>query len=31
MAPAPFFNEGLQVIKQVLTEKEFSELNEALA
>jgi len=30
MAPAPFFNEGLQVIKQVLTEKEFSELNEAL-
>lgn len=31
MAPAPFFNEGMQVIKRVLTEKEFDELNKALA
>ena len=31
MAPEPFFNEGMQVIKQVLTEKEFDELNKALA
>jgi hypothetical protein len=31
MAPASFFNEGMQVIKQVLTEKEFEELNKALA
>jgi hypothetical protein len=31
MAPIPFFNEGLQVIKQVLAEKEFDELKEALA
>jgi hypothetical protein len=30
MAPEPFFNEGMQVIKQVLTEKEFDELNKAL-
>jgi hypothetical protein len=31
MAPTPFFNEGLQVIKRVLTEKEFDELNGSLA
>lgn len=31
MAPEPFFNEGMQVIKPVLTEKEFDELNKALA
>ncbi len=31
MAPAPFFEEGMQVIKQVLNEKEFDELNKALA
>lgn len=31
MAPAAFFNEGMQVIKRVLTEKEFDELNKALA
>jgi hypothetical protein len=31
MAPEPFFNEGMQVIKQVLTEKEFDELGKALA
>jgi hypothetical protein len=31
MAPEPFFNEGMHVIKQVLTEKEFDELNKALA
>ena len=30
MAPEPFFNEGMQVIKQVLTEKEFDELSKAL-
>ena len=30
MAPETFFNEGMQVIKQVLTEKEFDELNKAL-
>lgn len=27
MAPEPFFNEGMQVIKQVLNEREFKELN----
>ena len=31
MAPATFFGEGMQMIKQVLTEKEFKELNKALA
>jgi hypothetical protein len=31
MAPGPFFDEGMQVIKQVLTEKEFEKLNKALA
>lgn len=31
MAPAPFFNEGMQVIKQVLTTNEFHELDKALA
>jgi hypothetical protein len=31
MAPAPFFNEGMQAIKQVLTTKEFDKLNKALA
>lgn len=31
LAPASFFNEGMEVIKQELTEKEFYELNEALA
>lgn len=31
MAPEPFFNQGMQVIKQVLSEKEFNELNIALA
>jgi Hemerythrin HHE cation binding domain len=31
MATATFFDEGMQVIKQVLTEKEFDELNKALA
>ena len=31
MAPASFYNEGIQVIKQVLTEKEFDELSIALA
>lgn len=30
MAPEPFFNEGMQVIKKVLTEKEFDELGKAL-
>lgn len=30
MAPAAFFNEGLQVIENVLTKKEFDELNKAL-
>jgi len=30
VAPADFFNEGLQAIKQVLTEKEFNELDKAL-
>jgi hypothetical protein len=30
MAPAPFFNEGMQVIKQVLTAREFEELDKAL-
>lgn len=30
MAPKSFFDEGMQVIKQVLTEKEFDELNKAL-
>jgi hypothetical protein len=30
MAPATFFNEGMEVIKQVLTEKEFNDLNKAL-
>lgn len=31
VAPAPFFDEGMQVIKQVLMEKDFDELNCALA
>jgi hypothetical protein len=31
MAPEPFFKVGMQVIEQVLTEKEFYELNKALA
>jgi hypothetical protein len=31
MAPAPFFSEGMQVIEQVLTAKEFDELSKALA
>jgi hypothetical protein len=31
MAPTPFFNEGMQVIKQVLNDEEFDELNQALA
>jgi hypothetical protein len=31
MAPASFFNEAMQVIKQVLAEKAFDELNKALA
>lgn len=31
MAPEPFFREGMQVIKKVLTEKEFDELSAALA
>lgn len=30
MAPVTFFDEGMQVIRQVLTEKEFNELNNAL-
>ena len=30
MAPEPFFNQGMQVIRQVLTEKEFDQLNNAL-
>lgn len=30
MAPAPFFNEGMQVIQHVLTEKEFDRLKQAL-
>ena len=30
MAPASFFSEAMEVIKQVLTEKEFNELKEAL-
>lgn len=30
MAPASFFNEGMEVIKQALTGKEFDELNKAL-
>jgi hypothetical protein len=30
MASEPFFDEGMQVIKQVLTEREFDELNKAL-
>jgi hypothetical protein len=30
MAPRPFFDEGMKVIRQVLTEKEFEELNKAL-
>jgi hypothetical protein len=29
MAPEPFFNEGMQVIGQVLSEAEFEELNKA--
>lgn len=31
MAPESFFDEGMQVIKKVLTENEFDELNKALA
>jgi len=31
MAPSVFYVEALEVIKQVLSEKEFSQLNEALA
>jgi hypothetical protein len=31
MAPGPFFREGMEVINQVLTEKEFDELNKSLA
>lgn len=31
MVPEPFFNKGMQVVKQVLTDKEFDELNQALA
>lgn len=31
MAPAPFFSEGMQVIAQVLNEKEFTALSKALA
>ena len=30
MAPEPFFNEGMNTIKQVLQEKEYTELNKAL-
>jgi hypothetical protein len=30
MAPESFFNEGMQVIRQVLTVKEFDDLNGAL-
>jgi hypothetical protein len=30
MAPAPFFEKGIEVIKQFLTEKEFSDLSKAL-
>jgi len=31
MASEPFFNEGMQVIKKVLTEEEFDQLNNSLA
>jgi len=31
MAPAPFFNDGMEVIRGVLTTKEFEELNNALS
>lgn len=31
IAPEPFFREGIQVIKQVLTKEEFDQLNKALA